>query len=151
MRGKQVYLAGPISGCTHDGCTEWRDIATQSLEARGAHCLSPMRAKDYLKDAGVLEGSYEEHVLSCSRGIMTRDFFDCTTCDLVLVNLLGYTRISIGTVMEIAWAYSRDIPLVCIIEPANPHNHPMIDEAIGFRVGTLEQAVDVVSAVLDLR
>jgi NTP pyrophosphatase (non-canonical NTP hydrolase) len=26
-----VYLAGPISGCSYDGCTEWRTFAKERL------------------------------------------------------------------------------------------------------------------------
>jgi hypothetical protein len=35
---------------------------------------------------------------------MTRDRFDATRCDVLLVNLLGAERVSIGTMMEVAWA-----------------------------------------------
>ena len=34
------------------------------------------------------------------------------------------------------------------MENKNIHEHPMIEEAIGFRVSTLEQAADVCQAVL---
>jgi len=81
---------------------------------------------------------------------MTRDYFDCTTCDILIVNLLGYTRVSIGTVMEIAWAHAHRIPIICIMEEGNIHDHPMINEAIGFRVESVYDAIDVARAVLDL-
>ena len=46
-----VYLAGPITGLTFDGCTDWREYAKKSLAEAGIDGLSPMRAKDYLKYA----------------------------------------------------------------------------------------------------
>ncbi len=151
MRGNLVYLAGPISGCGYGECTDWRQVATDVLELEGAHCLSPMRAKAYLESEEVIDGSYEEHVLSSARGIMTRDFFDCRTADILLVNLRGAPRVSIGTVMEIAWAFDNGVPVVCVMEEGNIHTHPMINEAIGFRVNTIDEAIDVVRTVLDLR
>lgn len=80
---------------------------------------------------------------------MTRDFYDCTTCDILLVNLLGAKSVSIGTVMEIAWAYQKRTPIVLAIESeGNIHEHLMIDEARGFRVPTLQEALDVVVSIL---
>jgi len=146
----KVYLAGPITGCTFDGCTEWRDVAKAELAKFGIDAYSPMRAKDYLKEKGVLSGSYPDAGLfSSSRNIMTRDFFDCTSADVVLAYLVGAPRVSAGTVMEIAWTYDRHIPLVAIIEPeGNVHSHPMIDEAIGFRAKTLDEGLTIVKAIL---
>ncbi len=146
----KVYLAGPITGCTFDGCTEWRDVAKEVLSAAGIQAFSPMRAKDYLKNYGELTGSYPDAGLfSSARNIMTRDHFDCTNADVVFAYLKGATRISSGTVMEIAWAFDRQIPLVAVIEKeGNPHSHPMIDEAIGFRAETLEDGLVIVKAIL---
>jgi len=36
-------------------------------------------------------------------GAVGRDRFDVQTCDLLLVNLLGATSVSIGTMFELAW------------------------------------------------
>jgi len=83
---------------------------------------------------------------------MTRDFNDCSTCDVLLVNLLGASKVSIGTVMEIAWAYQNRTPVVVVMEQeGNPHEHAMIREAIGFRVHTMGEAIAVVRTILDLR
>lgn len=151
MRGNLVYLAGPITGCNYEGCTDWREFAASSLEATGAHCLSPMRGKEYLKSEASIASQYDESVMSCGRGIITRDRFDCITSDVVLVNLKGASRVSIGTVMEIAWALAAGVPVVCVLEKGNVHEHPMISESIGFRVDTLVEGISVVRAILDLR
>ena len=68
--------------------------------------LSPMRGNHYLEESKSIEKAYEEIVLSSARGIMTRGYNDCKRCDVVIVNLLGSEKVSIGTVMEIAWARS---------------------------------------------
>jgi len=87
--------------------------------------------------------------LSGPRGIMTRDRFDATRCDVLLVNLLGATKVSIGTCMEIAWADLKRTPIVVAMEPeGNPHEHCMITEAIGFRCDSMRQALDVVTGIL---
>lgn len=152
-REKTVYLAGPITGLSFAGCTEWRDAAVGRLAEDGVKGLSPMRAKEYLAHLTTISGHGREYahlgVFATPRGVMTRDRFDCTRCDILLVNLLGAKAVSIGTVMEIAWADGRRIPIVVAIEKeGNPHEHMMVNEAIGFRVETLDEALAVTIAIL---
>ena len=149
---KTVYLAGPITGLTFDGCTGWRDYAIKRLAERGVQGLSPMRAKEYLRQLESISGTGKEYqhlgVFATPRGVMTRDFWDCTRCDIVLVNFLGAKAVSAGTVMEIAWAYQRRTPIICAIEKTgNPHDHMMIQEALGFSVETLDEAINVALAM----
>jgi hypothetical protein len=68
-------------------------------------CLSPLRGKEFLKQERELKGSYAMYPLSTDKGITFRDHWHVKRCDLVLANLAGATRVSIGTVMEIAWAH----------------------------------------------
>jgi nucleoside 2-deoxyribosyltransferase len=144
----KVYLAGPISGLTFGESADWRVDVQQQLAAAGIDAYSPLRAKDYLDSEGVLEGAYEQHPLSSAKGILTRDRWDVQTSDLVLVNLVGTERISIGTVMEIAYADAKRTPVVLAMEPGNAHMHPMLEQASGFIVNTLEEAVAVTKAIL---
>lgn len=146
---RQVYLAGPISGLTYGGATDWRKQAVDVLAEAGIEGLDPMRGKDYLADVGVLEGSYEDWPLSTSQGITARDRFDATRCDLLLVNLLGATRVSIGSMLEIAWADSRRTPIVLVMEKeGNPHDHPMIRECAGFITDSLDVGMACCIAIL---
>jgi hypothetical protein len=52
--------------------------------------------------------------------------------------------------MELGWAYILNKPVVVAIEASgNPHdNHPMIHEAMPFRVTTLDEAIDAVAVIL---
>jgi len=145
----RVYLAGPISGCTFGECTDWREYF-KTLIPKSIQCLSPMRGKDFLRAKGVITDSYEKDgPLATQRGIMTRDFFDCTRSDLVVANLLGTEIVTIGTCMEIAWAFMNRTPLIVVMEKhGNIHDHPMIREAIGYRLTSLEDAADVVQSIL---
>lgn len=147
--GRKVYLAGPITGLEYGGAVDWRENAKKKLMGP-VDAYSPMRAKDYLDGVGPLESQYFDlSVMSSPRGIMTRDRWDATTCDVMLVNLLGAKRVSIGTVMEIAWADLSRIPTVVVIEESgNVHEHAMITEAIGFRVPTLDEGINIVKAIL---
>lgn len=146
MSGERVYLAGPITGLSYDGATDWREEVRVGL-APDIQAISPMRGKDYLAGEDTIADHYET-VLSCPKGITTRDRFDVSRVDAVLVNLLGAERVSIGTVMEIAWADAMRIPVILVIEQGNPHQHSMLIECSGFVVGDLEEGIEVVNALL---
>ena len=140
-----VYLAGPITGTSYGECTDWRQFVQDRLSNKGIIGLSPMRHKDYLLQETAMGDTYEEQVMSSQRGIFGRDFWDATRCDALFVNLLGADRVSIGTVMEISWAWSARNPVVLVMEnEGNPHEHAMLREACYFRVPTVEEGIDVI-------
>ncbi|MBH0113235.1 nucleoside 2-deoxyribosyltransferase [Novosphingobium sp. YJ-S2-02] len=157
MKRYTVYLAGPISGLGYAAATDWRASAIDWLEQHGIQGLSPLRAKDYLShitaDVGFSE-TCEDYAqlsaLSTQRGVMDRDRFDATRCDVLLVNLLGATKVSVGTVMEIAWADQKRTPIIALIEAdrSNVHEHAMVNEAIGFRAPSLEEGLHLVRSIL---
>jgi len=144
-----VYLAGPITGCSYDGCTDWRERFEKELTTNEVLALSPMRGKDYLAGLEEIAPDYPESVMSCQRGIMVRDHFDTKRCTILVVNLLGADKVSIGTIMEMAWAWDNQIPVVCIIEDeGNIHEHPMLRETMGFRVKTEDEALHIVRTIM---
>lgn len=147
-----VYLAGPITGCDYGECVDWRQDWIDTMP-KGIICLSPMRGKVYLKGAGEIQAKveYTEFVLCRDNAIMARDFYDCNRANVIVFNLLGAKRVSIGTVMEIAWGYAKHTPMVFVMEKeGNLHDHAMIRACGGFRCESLEEAKLVVRAVLDV-
>jgi nucleoside 2-deoxyribosyltransferase len=144
-----VYLAGPISGLDYDAATKWRlDVANELYKNRTAgsiEVLSPLRSKSFLKDKGIIEGSYDDSQLATSKGILTRDRNDILRSDFVIFNFLGAKdRVSIGTCCEVSIADCFRKPSVLVIEDeGNPHDHPFITESCGYRVNNLEDAVDL--------
>lgn len=151
---KKVYLSGPITGLTFGGATDWREYAKAQLEPAGIAGISPLRAKEYLaKLAGPISAHGRDYasmgVMSTPPSVVTRDRFDTTSADVMLMNLLGAERISIGTMVELGWADSARVPVVGVMEPdGNVHDHMFVSQLIGFRVTTLDEALHVVKAIL---
>jgi nucleoside 2-deoxyribosyltransferase len=175
MKDFLVYLAGPISGLTYGKCTDWRQQVQEEFKTKTIYkpseslynsqvikekifnpygfikTLSPLRGKQYLEQRSNAEGkindSYEEYPLSSAKGINARDHWDCFRCDLVLVNFLGAEKVSIGTCMEIAWAFAYKKPVILCMEEDNIHNHAMIRESSSFIVHSLEAGIEVLKAI----
>lgn len=149
---KTVYLAGPITGLSYDAATDWRFDAFNKLSKHGITGLSPMRGKSYLANLKSISGTGEEYkdlgVLSTQKSVVARDRMDTTKSDLVLMNLLGAERVSIGTMIEAGWADCARVPIVLVIEPANIHHHMMLREVAGFVVGSLDEALATIISIL---
>lgn len=147
----KVYLAGPIAGRSYDEATGWREYVKNRL-APEIDAFSPLRAKTHLASIQQFTNHKDDELaynaLSSNRGITTRDRWDATSCDLLFVNLLNATITAIGTIMEIAWADSKRIPIVAAMEPGNIHEHGMLLEVIGFRVSTVDEAINITRAIL---
>lgn len=149
-----VYLAGPITGLNYDGAQDWREKATSQLAMLGIDAVSPLRGKEYLRRVGELSGHGRDYVdlgvLSTPKGVTTRDRFDATRCDVLLVNLLDAERVSIGTMIELGWADANRIPIVLAVPPkhGHPHDHMMVSEIAGYIVHSLDEALHVVGTIL---
>lgn len=146
---KKVYLAGPITGQSYGETTAWREETASLLRARhNILGFSPMRGKAYLSNEDRVKDSYSDHTMSSINGINVRDYNDVKTSDTILVNLLRCgSRVSIGTVMEIAWARAFQIPVVIVMEKGNVHEHGMLTFG-NIVVPTLEEGIHAVVQIL---
>jgi nucleoside 2-deoxyribosyltransferase len=68
---------------------------------------------------------------------------------VLLVNLLGALKVSIGTCMELGWADAARVPIIAVMEQSgNPHDHAMVNEVVGFRVEKVEHGLEIARAIL---
>jgi nucleoside 2-deoxyribosyltransferase len=84
----RIYLCGPINGCTDEECKDWRE----AVKAKWPDAIDPMR-RDY-------RGKEDESV----KQIVELDKIDIMNSDVVMVN---YDKPSVGTSMEILYAFER--------------------------------------------
>jgi nucleoside 2-deoxyribosyltransferase len=151
---KKVYLAGPIGGLTYDDAQAWRTKISKLLDEKSDGRIkgySPLRGKEVLRNHGPLStlGYSAYSPLATPQAILTRDYNDCRTADLIIADLTG-EKISIGTVMEIAFAYAHRVPTVAILNPRGGeiYEHVMLEEAISFRTYSLDGAADMACSIL---
>ncbi len=144
-----TYLAGPMTGLDYKESIGWREYVAQALDSSTLKTLSPLRCKKFLEYEGTLHAlGYSGNVMTTTRAVMARDRFDCTRCDVLFVNLLDAKQISIGTAIEMGWANLKQIPIVCIMEEGNVHEHAILSETIDFRVDMVDKGIEVVKAIL---
>lgn len=157
MVSKTVYLAGPISGLTYDEATGWRHAAQEVLAKSGIKAISPLSAavhlrnhKGLLTDCEIVPGlECVVQAMSTPTGVVTRDKFYCLNTDVMILNLLGSKRVSIGSMVEVGWANARNIPIVLVMEETgNFHEHAFVTECCQFRTTNVSDALHIVKAIL---
>jgi len=145
---KSIYLAGPITGLTHDEARYgWREEFAKIIEGMGLDhisCWSPMRGKGFLKDFGPLTSGdgYPDNAMSTPEGVTTRDFNDVKTCDVMIACFLeSGGNLSAGTFMEYGFAWALQKPVIAVGAEDDPNIiHLMAKRVVGYRVDTLEEA-----------
>lgn len=150
MRSLTVYQAGPITGCSYKGCTDWRRRLRDEFPE--FVWLSPMRAKPHLEKCDLITKKYDgenelKRLLSGSRGINARDSWDVQTCDILFANLEAAEIVSVGTVIEIGWAWILNKPTIVIHGDNALHDHPMLNECTDFRCPDMEHGIAVLKAL----
>jgi len=120
MTDPTVYLAGPVAALD-DGGASWREEITEAYAEDDVHFKNPV-AK-YNVPAGDVEivSVESDHPREVTpEEIVEADKEMLRESDGVLV---GYSDVqSIGTPMEVMWAFERDIPVVIWIRDGTPHS-----------------------------
>lgn len=93
----KIYLAGAINGCTDSECKDWREYVKSLIGEENT--LDPMRR------------DYRGREMNCVDEIVEGDKTDIDNCTHMLVY---YDKPSVGTSMEILYAWERKIPVFLI-------------------------------------
>ena len=119
----KIYLCGPINGCTDDECKEWREAAKRMLP----DTLDPMR-RDF-------RGREDD----CAAEIVEGDKADIDQCGALLVN---YDKPSVGTSMEILYAWERGKKVI-IVAAKGASVSPWLRYHATCVVGSFREAFDI--------
>ena len=140
-----VYLAGPIRGLTHEEASGWRLDVIEKLKDAGIKCLSPMRNKELIKDAGRITDSYENLKGYSSHDLFNRDKFDIMCSDIILFNLLNKKVTIIGSLFELAWGHLLGKYCIVVVSDDSIYaKHPFIKESASIMFNNLDEAVDYI-------
>ncbi len=106
----RIYLCGPMDDYTEEEMGTWRKDTTTYMRFSGIVCLDPT-------DRPYRNCSYKEDPESVLPDLVESDKVDIEASDIVLVN---YTKISVGTSMEILLGWQKDKHVV-VVAPEGMH------------------------------
>ncbi len=151
MSSKTVYLAGPILGCTHKEANNWRDTAIRFLAAQDIKGISPLRCEPLMGERYAL-GNDADPRFGTSRAIASKNFMDVQRCDMTLCyfppQYFTENKLSLGTVVELAWAHALRKPTILVTNLPRLVDHPVIQACASWVVPTLSDGLDVCAGVL---
>lgn len=146
---KSVYLAGSIAGCTGPEAHDWRHRVCSTLECYGIRGISPLRCEPLRGERyGV---SYDDPRFGTPRAIASKNFMDVQMTDMTLCNMpreLNERRLSVGTLIELAWAHALRKPTILVTDYPFLLEHPVVQANASWILPTLDEAVDVIIGVL---
>jgi len=141
----KIYLAGSISGLAYDEVIEKIEYRKMRL---GMHfrVFHPMMGKQYLRNETKFKASgYEDFPPSTNHAIFERDRWMVEQCDIILVDLRDATLVSIGSMMEMAWASLLGKLVVTVMEEDNIHQHAFVLEASDVVFEDVDEALDYIN------
>ena len=112
--------------------------------------LHPLFEKgDLRNDTIFTAGNYKnKSPVSSDHAIKNRDQFMVKYCDIVLINLLDTTKVSIGCVAELAWGNLLGKHTILCMEKGNVHEHAFM-ECADIIFETLDEAKKYLQTFVD--
>ncbi len=134
-----VYLVGPITGYSFSEVAQWRrEFCADPPE--GTIGIDPLRRRPELATSEVIAGEYPTHRLASKDGILAQNKFDVSRSKAILANFLNKDRLSLGSVIELAWAFQQWKRIVIAMEKGNPHDNSYIRSIANVVAETVDDA-----------
>lgn len=138
-----IYLAGPITGQTGEGVISRYEEKIAILTDFGYVVYQPMLGKMNLRTEAEFKSGGYDHPIANDHAIFNRDHWMVSQVDVILVDLShSGDRVSIGTMMEMAWASHLGKHVVLVLPQGNIHDHAFVRQAATIRFNDIEAAYD---------
>jgi hypothetical protein len=138
----KIYVAHPITGLSYEEISEYYTDVIEFLRFFDYEVMTPLCGKGYLRTEKTLKSTGLKQPLYTDHAIIERDRWMVTRSDVVYLNLMNAKTISIGCLMELAWAHDHGIHAVVAMEPDNIHRHAFVLEAADIILESHKQALD---------
>lgn len=125
----KIYLVHPISGLSADDVFGYYERTAKDLTELGYDVLTPVYAKQHLRCEKEFRATGYKSECSTNHALFTRDRWMVKQADIIYANFLLAKGVSIGSMMELAWASDSDKHVVVSMQEENIHQHAFVLEA----------------------
>jgi nucleoside 2-deoxyribosyltransferase len=132
-----VYLGGAFAEFTPEQVLA-KQAEMEALLGTEIQCLKPMHQGSYPAELGEL----------VTATLTQRDHLQIKQSQLLILDFLGASKVSAGSMIEIGWATEMGKPVVAIAEAGNPNLTNMARNLITITATTRAQAAAVVRTLL---
>jgi len=142
----KVYCAHPITGLTWDQVSSYYTHIKKVFQEAGFEVYQPMTAKKAIKAEVTKEGTFKagdfRKSVATNHAIVERDRWMVQHCDLLYLDLTGAKTVSIGCMMELAWAHILGRYTIVVMENDNIHKHAFVVETADILLSSEEEAFE---------
>lgn len=146
---KTVYLAGSITDCNTGEANNWRQFMQKTLAQHGIRGISPLRCEPLHGERYAL--SSQDPRFGTAKAIASKNFLDVQLCDMTCCYMprdINERRLSVGTLMELAWAHALRKPTILVSDYPFVTEHPVVQANASWTLATLAEACDVIIGVM---
>ena len=145
----KIYLAGPISGKGGEVTIDYFGSTASTLRQAGFEVIHPMIGKGYFRNEIKFKAEgYLHKSQSTNHAIIERDLWMVQQCDILYCNLIMAEIVSIGSIMEMAWAHILRKHTVLAMQSDNIHRHAFVLEAADIVFEAHDEAVSYIKQLL---
>lgn len=143
-----VYLAGPIEAYLDKESPYsiiWREIIKELFNEEPSFVWD-IRDPNNGKHDGEKYVRNESNEHYYNPYILFRTYLkNIAEADFVVVNLLDYTNLSVGTMFEMGYAFALNKPIICICEEGSKvKSHSFIQQSVKVFAKSLEEVVNII-------
>lgn len=143
----KIYLAGPISGQGYDAIMS--HINTRKNALGKYDVIHPMTGKEHLRNEIDVKSSGYDSPVSGDHAIYGRDNWMVKQSDIIYADLMtSGDRVSIGTMMEIAWGSLLGKHIIVTMPKDNIHRHAFVLEAANIIFEDNESAINYLNDLI---
>ncbi len=140
----KVYLAGPMTGCHIPEAVAKRCGTAACFERAGWEVRDPTRGE---KVENTVFDAHANGSYAPPSAVFKRDVADVRWCDVLLVDLSGAQRVSIGSMCEIGMAFALNKYIVVVDTDDSCHDHLFVREAASIVFADMFDAVRYLTEV----
>jgi nucleoside 2-deoxyribosyltransferase len=145
----KIYIGGRISGLSYEEASEYFNTTKEVLESIGYYVYSPMTAKNSLRTEINLRSSGYGNPTSTNHAIFERDKWSVHQADVFYLNLeKAVDFVSIGGMMELAWAAELGKHVVVVMQAENIHRHAFVLESADIIFTTHAEAISYLDKLI---
>jgi nucleoside 2-deoxyribosyltransferase len=137
----KIYCGHPITGLSFEAIERYYRQMSEVLRSYGYEVFHPMVGKGYLRLERELKPAGYQQPLSTNHAIIERDRWMVMQSDVVYFDFTDATSVSIGCIMELAWAHDHGKHTVVVMGSGNPHYHAFVLEAADVLFETEDEAI----------
>lgn len=148
LKSLSIYLAGSISGKTVEEVRDYFTNFTKMFSDMGYQVYSPMTGKGNLRVSKTYDPLGYTLPVATDHAIFNRDRWMVGKADIIFCNLFNSIHVSIGSMMELAWARELRKHIIIVMEERNIHEHAFVIECADIRFTDIDDAISYVESLI---